>query len=399
MENNVFENALVVIVGAGPSGIATSALLNSMSVSNIVFEREDCCASLWKKRSYDRLSLHLAKKFCSLPLMPHPFSTATFMSKDTFIDYVDEYVSRFNVNPRYCHNVESAFYEEADQKWKVEVKNTRAADKEVSCQVYYADFLVIATGENSQAIIPELPGLETFKGKVIHASDYKCGASLKDKSVLVIGCGNSGMEISNDLSENGAHASIVVRSQLHVLSREIVRIGMVLLDFLPVNMVDKFVSFLAKFNYSDLPNYGIHQPTEGPFLYKALTGKTPVIDRGTIKKIRSGKIKVFPGIEKIHDNIVEFKNGALQCFDAIVLATGYRSVAHNWLKEYYKLILDDNDKPKNRYPYHWKGEKGLYCVGFSGRGIQGISSDSKAVAQDIYRILMAQKFAYAPAMV
>ncbi|KAM5568992.1 putative indole-3-pyruvate monooxygenase YUCCA10 [Rosa sericea] len=398
MENNVFENASVVIVGAGPSGIATSALLNSMSVPNIVFEREDCCASLWKKRSYDRLSLHLAKNFCSLPLMPHPFSTATFMSKDTFISYMDEYVSRFNVNPHYCHNVESAFYEEADKKWKVEVKNTRVTDKEVCPQVYYADFLVVATGENSQAIIPELPGLETFNGKVIHASDYKCGASFKDKSVLVIGCGNSGMEISNDLSENGAHASIVVRSQLHVLSREIVRIGMILLNFLPVNMVDRFVSFLAMFRYSDLPIYGIRQPAEGPFFYKTLTGKTPVIDRGTIKKIRSQKIKVFPGIEKIHNNIVEFKNGALQRFDAIVLATGYRSVAHNWLKD-YKFIFNEDDKPKNKYPNHWKGEKGVYCVGFTGRGIQGISSDSKAVAEDIYQLLMAQKPTYAARMV
>lgn len=214
MQNNVWENALVVIVGAGPSGIATSALLNSMSVPNIVFEKEDCCASLWKKRSYDRLSLHLAKNFCSLPLMPHAFRTSTFMSKQTFIDYVDEYVSRFNVNPHYCHNVESALYDEAEKKWKVVVKNTRATDKEVCRQEYGADFLVIATGENSQAIIPELPGLETFDGVVVHSSDYKCGASFRDKSVLVIGCGNSGMEISNDLSENGAHSSIVVRSQV-----------------------------------------------------------------------------------------------------------------------------------------------------------------------------------------
>ncbi|XP_024193690.1 probable indole-3-pyruvate monooxygenase YUCCA10 [Rosa chinensis] len=173
---------------------------------------------------------------------------------------------------------------------------------------------------------------------------------------------------------------------------------MILLNFLPVNMVDRFVSFLAMFSYSDLPSYGIHQPAEGPFFYKTLTGKTLVIDRGTIKKIRSQKIKVFPGIEKIHNNIVEFKNGALQRFDAIVLATGYRSVAHNWLKD-YKFIFNEDDKPKNKYPNHWKGEKGVYCVGFTGRGIQGISSDSKAVAEDIYQLVMAQKSTYAARMV
>ncbi|KAK9933769.1 hypothetical protein M0R45_020945 [Rubus argutus] len=320
------------------------------------------------------------------------------MSKQTFIDYMDEYVSRFNVNPRYCHNVESALYDEAEKKWKIVVKNTRVTDKEICRQEYGADFLVIATGENSQAIIPKLPGLETFDGVVVHSSDYKCGASFRDKSVLVIGCGNSGMEISNDLSENGAHASIVVRSQLHVLSKEIVRIGMVLLNFLPVKMVDRFVSLLAKFSYSDLSSYGIYQPAEGPFFFKALTGKTPVIDCGAVEKIRSKKIKVFPEIEKIHNNIVEFKSGTRQRFDAIVLATGYRSVVHNWLKD-FKLILDDDDKPKSKYPNHWKGAKCVYCVGFSGRGLPGISSDSKAVAEDIYQLLMAQKPTHAPEMV
>ncbi|KAB2618985.1 indole-3-pyruvate monooxygenase YUCCA10 [Pyrus ussuriensis x Pyrus communis] len=199
----------VVIVGAGPSGIATSALLNSYSVPNLVFEREDCCASLWKKRSYDRLNLHLAKGYCSLPLMPHSFRTSTFMSKDDFIAYLDEYVSRFNVNPRYCRHVDSAVYDEDEEIWKVKVTGPD------QYEYYSSDFLVVATGENSQAIIPaDLPGLESFTGKVVHACDYKNGESFKDKQVLVIGCGNSGMEISNDLADNGAHASLVIRSQV-----------------------------------------------------------------------------------------------------------------------------------------------------------------------------------------
>lgn len=71
-----------------------------------------------------------------------------------------------------------------------------------------------------------------------------------------------------------------------------VGIGMLLSNYLPLKIVDKFVSVLAKLSYSDLSSYGIHRPVEGPFLFKALTGKTPVIDRGTIKKIRSKKIQV-----------------------------------------------------------------------------------------------------------
>lgn len=69
------EEVPVVIVGAGPAGLATSACLNNLSVPNIILEREDCSASLWKKRAYDRMKLHLAKQFCELPHMPFPSRT------------------------------------------------------------------------------------------------------------------------------------------------------------------------------------------------------------------------------------------------------------------------------------------------------------------------------------
>ncbi|KAL6185968.1 hypothetical protein ACLB2K_042090 [Fragaria x ananassa] len=148
---------------------------------------------------------------------------------------------------------------------------------------------------------------------------------------------------------------------VHVLSRELVRLGMVLLDYLPMNIVD---------SYGDLPSYGISPPVEGPFFFETLTGKT----------------HVFSGVKTIRHNIVEFKNGSIQRVDAIVMATGNRSVAHKWLK----VILDENDKPKNKYPEHWKGEKGVYCVGFSGKGIPGISFDTMDVANDIHQILLVK---------
>ena len=79
-------------------------------------------------------------------------------------------------------------------------------------EVYVAKFLVIASGENSAKYIPELPGLDTFKGEIIHSNEYKSGAKYENKEVLVVGCGNSGMEISYDLSTFGAQTSIVIRN-------------------------------------------------------------------------------------------------------------------------------------------------------------------------------------------
>jgi len=75
------EEVVVAIVGVGPSGLAAVACLNCLGIANIVLEREDCSASLWRNRSYDRLKLHLAKQFCELPHMPFPSNSPTFVPR------------------------------------------------------------------------------------------------------------------------------------------------------------------------------------------------------------------------------------------------------------------------------------------------------------------------------
>lgn len=78
---------LTIIVGAGPSGLSTAACLNKLSLPYILLEREDCFASVWKKYSYDRLHLHLAKQFCELPFMQFPEAYPTYVSRNEFLRY------------------------------------------------------------------------------------------------------------------------------------------------------------------------------------------------------------------------------------------------------------------------------------------------------------------------
>ncbi|XP_030518878.2 probable indole-3-pyruvate monooxygenase YUCCA10 [Rhodamnia argentea] len=376
------EEVVVLIVGAGPSGLAVSNCLSHLSIRNIVLEREDYCASLWRKRSYDRLNLHLAKEFCLLPYMPHASSSSTFMSRKSFLEYIDSYISRFGIEPRYCRSVEEGSYIENERKWRVEARNTSTQEKEV----YMAQFLVVATGENSKGFIPELPGLDGFEGKTIHSSEYKSGKDYENKEVLVVGCGNSGMEISYDLSNFGAHTSIVIRSPLHVLNKEMVYVGMLLSKYVPMTVADAVMTFLGKHWYGDLTRYGIRQPAKGPFYLKVESGKTPIIDVGTVKKIQSGDIMVLPEIVRINGNNVVFQNGVVKRFDGIIFATGYKSTANYWLKD-YEYILNKEGMPKRPCPHHWKGENNIYCAGFSKQGLAGIARDSVAIANDINEVL------------
>ncbi|KAJ8618830.1 hypothetical protein MRB53_015016 [Persea americana] len=375
----------VVIVGAGPSGIATSACLNLHSISNIVLEREDCSVSLWRKRAYNRLNLHLAKEFCQLPHMPYPPNAPTFLPKKDFINYIDDYVAHFNVIPIYRQSVESARYDATIGRWRVEAKDTCSGKVEE----YIARFLVVATGENSEGFIPEIPGLDTFSGDVIHSSQFKSGKGNTGKVVLVVGSGNSGMEIAYDLSNYGAVASIVIRNPTHIVAKEMVHLAMVLLKVLPLSWVDSLTLIHSRWKFGDLSNYGIRRPKEGPFFIKATEGRSPVLDVGTVGKIKTGEMKVQPALKGLKGNEATFANGEVHCFDAIVFATGYRSTAKRWLKDEDDLLNKDG-MPRLRFPSHWKGKKGLYCAGFSSRGLAGVAIDARMVAEDIIKVCMEE---------
>ncbi|ONH89754.1 hypothetical protein PRUPE_8G014100 [Prunus persica] len=371
------EQVDVVIVGAGPAGIATSACLNRLNISNVVLEREDCYASLWKKRSYDRLKLHLAKQFCELPHMPFPPNAPKYVPKDQFVEYLDSYVSHFKIQPLYHRVVETAFYDADVEKWHVIVKNTSLDAQEI----YLGKFLVVASGENSEGYIPQVQGLDSFGGEFMHSSKYENGKKYSGKNVLVVGCGNSGMEIAYDLSNSGANTSIVVRSPIHVLTKEIVFLGMVMAKYIPINLVDNVMVILSKLRFGDLSKYGIRRPKSGPFFLKE-KGQAPIIDVGSVNKIRTGELKVVPSITSIQGDNIEFENGCKDRFDAIVFATGYKSTVLNWLKDGHNLFNDDG-MPKQSFPNNWKGKNGLYCAGFSRRGLFGISHDARMIISDI----------------
>ncbi|KDP43073.1 hypothetical protein JCGZ_25259 [Jatropha curcas] len=374
--------SVVLIVGAGPAGLATSACLNLLSIPNIILEREDCYASLWKKRAYDRLKLHLAKGFCELPHMPYPPKTPCFVPRSGFISYLDKYVSKFDISPLYYRFVESAKYEEESENWCVRVKNLSLDVQEI----YYAKFLVVASGENSEGFIPQVSGLDSFRGEFIHSNKFVSGKDFSGKDVLVVGCGNSGMEIAYDLSNWGANTSIVARSPVHILTKEMVFLGMLLLNFLPYRIVDFISIMLSKLRFGDISKHGLQRPVEGPFYLKARTGRSPTIDVGTMDKIKKGEIRVLPSIATIQENKIKFANGLMDHFDVIVFATGYKSTVRNWLEDGNDLF-NENGMPKRNFPNHRKGENGLYCAGFASRGLAGISIDAQNIAKDISQAL------------
>uniref|UniRef100_A0A0D9XZS8 Flavin-containing monooxygenase n=1 Tax=Leersia perrieri TaxID=77586 RepID=A0A0D9XZS8_9ORYZ len=376
-----------VIVGAGPSGIATAACLKSRGVPSLVLERDATVAPSWRDRTYERLRLHLPRSFCELPLAPpFPAGTPPYPTRDQFVAYLDAYARAFAVQPRLRARVRAAAYDAAIGFWRVAVvEGDETAETE-----FLSRWLVVATGENAEAAWPEgmvEMGIGGFRGEVMHTSGYKRGDEFAGKKVLVVGCGNSGMEVSLDLCDNGAATSMVVRDKLHVLPREILGIStfglsVFLLKWFPIKWVDALLLFFSRLILGNIEKYGLRRPKIGPLQIKSSTGKTPVLDIGALKKIKNGEIKVVPAINCFTENGVEFVDGHREEFDAVIFATGYKSNVPSWLKE-EELFSERDGLPRKAFPHSWRGKNGLYATGFTKRGLLGTSYDAAMIAADI----------------
>ncbi|XP_047977969.1 probable indole-3-pyruvate monooxygenase YUCCA9 [Salvia hispanica] len=368
-----------VIVGAGPSGLAVAAGLREQGVPYVILERAACIASLWQNRTYDRLKLHLPKQFCQLPNYPFPDHYPEYPSKKQFVDYLESYTAHHDIRPHFNESVDSAKYDEACRLWRV---RTTGADGEVE---YICQWLVVATGENADPVVPDVEGLASFGGEVVHACDYKSGDKFKGKKVLVVGCGNSGMEVSLDLCNHGARPAMVVRNAVHVLPREMFgkstfELAMMMMKWLPLWLVDKLLLFFTWMILGSTESLGLKRPDIGPLALKNY-GRTPVLDIGALEKIRSKEIQLVPGIQRFSCASVELTNGEKLDIDAVVLATGYRSNVPYWLHE--TEFFGKNGFPKTPFPHGWKGKSGLYAAGFTRRGLSGLSADAIKISQDI----------------
>ena len=341
----------VVVIGAGPAGLATAACLRRAGLDPLVIERERTVGSSWRGH-YERLHLHTAKVYSALPGMPFPRDYPTYPSRVQVVSYLERYASAMGVSPRF--GVEVTRAHPVGGGWRVE---TPTGD-------FDAAALVVATGYNHAPERPSWPGLDTFPGTVVHSSEYKNGQHLTGKRVLVVGSGNSGAEIAIDLWESGAEVAMVFRSPVHVVPRDAFGLPAqrmtLLLSRLPTTLADRLSEPLRALTVGDLTPYGIAKPAMGPLELLEKTGRVPLIDIGTIALIKQGAIVVYPNIASVAGADVRFVDGRQAAFDAIVLATGYRAGLTRWL-EVSPGIVDARGLPRG---HGRETLPGLYFCGF-----------------------------------
>ena len=253
--------------------------------------------------------------------------------------------------------------------------------------LFVGQHLVVATGYNRVPNIPAFSGMDLFEGAIVHSSAYKSGSTFSGQRVLVVGCGNSGAEIALDLWEHGATPTLVVRSPIHVIPRDL--FGMpsqatsLRMSRLPVSVADRISRTIVGFAVGNLTRYGIERPKSGPIRDIIENGRIPLIDVGTIDLIKQKKIAVAKGVSSLRERSVQFVDGQELEFDAVVLATGYRAGLSDFL-EGAEHLVDSRGYPR------WHGVEApvgrLYFIGY-GNPPTGALREIKIESQRIASLI------------
>ncbi len=204
----------VLVIGGGQSGLSIAARLKQLQVDTLIVDREARIGDNWRKR-YHALTLHNQVQVNHLPYMLFPPNWPTYIPKDKLANWFEAYVESMELNYWTGTEFEGGSYDDKEQRWIVSL---RRADG--STRTMHPRHVVLATGVSGIPSLPELSGLQNFAGTVMHSSRYTDGEDWKGKRALVIGTGNSGHDIAQDLYSSGAEVTLVQRSPTLVVSIE-----------------------------------------------------------------------------------------------------------------------------------------------------------------------------------
>lgn len=380
------EQPYVVIIGGGQGGIGLGARLRRLGVPTIIIEKNPRAGDSWRNR-YKSLCLHDPVWYDHMPYLPYPDHWPVFAPKDKIGDWLESYSKIMELNYWSSTTCENASYDEASGTWTVNVVRD---GKPVTLKPTQ---LVLATGMSAVPNIPDIPGMDDFKGDLHHSSKHPGAETFKGKKVVVIGSNNSSHDICGALWENGADVTMVQRSSTHIAksdslmnlalgglySEDAVASGVDthMADMIFASLPYRILPELQKPVYAEMKErdkdlydrlkkagfmLDFGEDDSGLFVKYLRRGSGYYIDVGASELVADGKIKLKTGqTERITATGVVV-NGEEIAADVIVLATGYGSM-NGWAAELISQDVADkvgkcwgmgSDTTKDPGP--WEGE-------------------------------------------
>ncbi|HEY4702254.1 MAG TPA: NAD(P)/FAD-dependent oxidoreductase, partial [Streptosporangiaceae bacterium] len=280
----------VLIIGAGPAGLAAAAELGRLGVPAEIIERSDAVAASWRTR-YDRLRLNTCRWNSMLGLGDRfEAGTPWFPVRDHAVRYLESFALRHDLNVRFGVQVDR-IDPDADG-WRVST----------STGPLTAQHVIVAIGHQHTPWLPDWPGRDQFPGRIVHSRDYRNPDGFRGRDVLVVGGGCSGLDIARDLAQDGAgRVRVAVRTQPNLLLRSARGVPSDLLAAgllrMPTRIADPIGRVVQRLTVGDLSQWGLTVPDVGIFTRLHQEGSPPVIvGAEVIAAIRAGEIEIVPGV-------------------------------------------------------------------------------------------------------
>jgi putative flavoprotein involved in K+ transport len=150
-----------------------------------------------------------------MPYMPFPQNWPVYIPKDKLANWFEAYVDAMELNFWTATALVSGAYDEAADRWSVVLRHADGGERRL-----HPRHVVMATGVSGIPNLPDIPTLKNFAGTLLHSSQYTDGEDWKGKKAIVIGSGNSGHDIAQDLYSSGAEVTLVQRSSTLITNIE-----------------------------------------------------------------------------------------------------------------------------------------------------------------------------------
>lgn len=342
-----------IVIGGGQAGLASGYHLQQNGLRFLILEASDQAGGSWP-RYYNSLKLFSPARFSSMPGMKFPGEANRYPHRDEVIRYLKDYRTKFQLPIKTNQRVDSIDKEEEGFTIR-----TMAGD------TFQARTIINAIGSFHNPYTPSINGQEAFQGSILHSSDYRDPKLFLNQRVVVVGRGNSAVQIAVELDDVGKTTLAVLRPVQFVKQRVW---GQDLHFWVRVIGFDTFPFWL----------FGKKAPSS-----------SAVNDSGQYKeRLAAGLPDQQPMFKSFYSHGVIWPNGTKEPVDTVIYATGYRPNL-----PYLKAIgaLDADGRPLHKAGI--STVQGLYYVGLEGQrsfasaALRGVGPDAKFVVKKLLRHL------------
>jgi dimethylaniline monooxygenase (N-oxide forming) len=354
----------VCVIGAGSSGMTAIKALVDAKVPFDCFEESDRPGGLWvfgnangKSAAYRSLSINTSRDRMQYADFPMPRDYPHYPGHTQIAAYFEAYIDHFELRPhiRLGVRVERV---ELDAAGDFRVSTSDGATRR-----YRA--VIVANGHHWDPSFPDPPFEGRFDGVTLHSSRYVDPTTpfdFRDQRVLVVGFGNSAVDIACELSAPGMAARVLLSTRRgawvlpkFVFGKPLDQLG-VTPGFLPLRIRQAIGSLLYRFVVGNPAKYGLPRPDH------SIGGAHPTVSSDLLPRLTEGRVTPKPKVRRLHGRDVEFEDGSRETLDAIVYATGYK-VTFPFFDPAF-VSAPNNELPLYFRTFH-PGIPGLYFVGLA----------------------------------